>query len=534
MVSTLLGLTSPMLMRFLIDEALPGKNMDLVYFILALSVGVLVLQNIVMALQEYLFGYIRNRLGYDLRMALFRRLSERGILFFHKKNVGELMTRIFTEVRDVLSLFSSTLVKLLTEIVGFVGTLIIMLFLSWKLTIVACFSIPLIVLGLKYFNPKFQKNNRKIMEDYAQASNVLQENLQGISVFKYFNKERYGIARFSKGLHNLIVSQMKLVGIGILNSQFLSSVYAIAPTVLIIWGGKMIIDGGMSIGDFVAFYSLLGRLYAPVRSLANLNVELQRTTVAFKRFYELLHSIGEDEQNQTKQLVEGIDSQIGLKGITFAYNQDQEKLLDNFSMTLKPGQMVGIVGRNGIGKSTLFGLVSGQYQPMKGEVTLDGLSIKDIKKGSLQNILGIVPQEAYLFHTSIKENIFFGRRNLSVEKIDELAEMLNIKDFFDTLPNGYLTQAEKNGENFSGGQRQKIGIIRALIHDPKIILLDEATSAIDVETEEAFFEWLHKNKKDKIILYISHKPHLLQYADRIIRFEDVNDITIEENCEMIS
>ncbi|MCK4260688.1 MAG: ABC transporter ATP-binding protein [Halanaerobiales bacterium] len=534
LLSTLLGLTSPLLMKYLLDFALVDKSMELVYIILAISLGVLVAQNTVSIFQEYIFGYIRNRLGYDLRMALFDKLSEKDILFFHKKNVGELMSRIFQEVRDVLSLFSTTLIRLVTEIVSFVATIAIMFSLNWQLALIVCFSIPLVVIGLKYFNPKFQKGNREIMENYAQASNVLQENLQGISILKYFRKERYGVLRFSKSLHTLINSQMKMVYFGILNGQFMSYVYAIAPTALIVFGGKLVIEGIMTIGSFTAFYSYLGRLYGPVRSLAHLNIELQRTLTAFNRYYELLHDFDESGDEGERVLLDKINNEIELKGITFAYNEEQDKLLDDFSLTLKPGQMIGIVGRNGIGKSTLFGLVTDQYKPMEGKVSIDSIPIGSLKRKSLQQLFGVVPQETYLFNLSIMDNIKLGRRDLSFKKIDELAEMLNIRDFIESLPEGYDTIAEKSGENFSGGQRQKIGIIRAMAADPQVILLDEATSAIDVETEEEFFEWLAKNKKDKIILFISHKPHLLRYADKIIRFEGVNEIAIEESCEMIS
>lgn len=532
--TTLLGLTSPYLMGLLIDHALLKKNMHLVYVLLGISVAVLVVQNLTMIVQERLFGYISNRLSYDLRMALFSRLMHRDILFFQKKNVGELMSRIISEIRDVLSLFSTTLLRVSTELFSFIGTVVIMFFLNWQLTLISCLSIPLIVITMKYYNPKLQAANKKIMDNYAGTSNVLQENLQGIGVYKHFRKERYGILRFSQSLHQLIDSQMSVIRIRIINSQLMSYIYALAPTVLIVYGGKQVIDGVMTLGAFTAFYSYLGRLFMPVRSLANLNVELQQTLVAFYRFYDLLHTFGSNEDGQDKVLLERVEERVELKNVTFAYNESQEKLLHDFSLTLQPGQMVGIVGRNGIGKSTLFGLLSGQYKPEAGEVLFDGTPVTQIKVGSLQETFGVVPQDSYLFNMSLKENITLGRRYMDEGRIEELARMLNLQDFIDTLPDRWETVAEKNGENFSGGQRQKIGIIRALVHDPQILFLDEATSAIDVETEEAFFEWLAQNKGDKIILYISHKPHLLKYADRIIRFEGVNDVVVDDCCEMIS
>ncbi len=533
-ISTLLGLTSPLLMGLLIDHALTNRDMRLVYIILAISLTVLVLESSFMALQDYLMGYIRSRLAYDLRIALFKRVVKRDIFFFQKKNVGELMSRIINEIRDVLSLFSSTMLMILTQFITLAGTMGIMFYLNWKLASIAILAIPLVVLVMRYFNPRLRKGNRKVMEDYAQSSTVLQENLQGIAIFKNFRKEWFGVLRFSKALHALINSQMKMVFVRIINSQLLSYIYAIAPAALIIFGGKMVIEGHMTIGAFVSFYGYLGRLYQPVRSLANINVELQQTVVAFQRFYDLLHSFDGEDDGESKFDLMKVEKQIEMKGITFKYDAEQELLLDEFSLSLQPGEMIGIVGRNGIGKSTLFGLLTGLYQPLKGSVEIDGLPVSMVKKGSLQGLYGIVPQDTYLFNMSILDNIALGRRNLSLEKIDQLADMLNLKDFIDTLPDKYETVAEKNGENFSGGQRQKVGIIRALVNDPQIVLLDEATSAIDVETEDAFFKWLAENKKDKIIIYISHKPHLLQYADRIVRFESLNNITIEESCEMIS
>lgn len=533
-LSTLLGLTSPLLMQLLIDHALVEKRMDLVYVILSISVAVLVVQNLITIVQEQLFGYISNRLGYDLRMALFKRLVERDILFFHKKNVGELMSRIISEVRDVLSLFSTTLLRVSTEVVSFVGTIAIMMVLNWQLTLISCLSIPLIIWSMKYYNPRMREGNQKVMNDYNHTSNVLQETLAGIGIFKHFRKERYASLRFSQSLHELIKSQMYMVRLRIINSQILSYVYALAPTVLIVYGGSMVIKGVMTMGAFVAFYSYLGRMYAPVRSLANLNVELQQTLVAFYRFYDLLHTFSDEDEGVVKADLPQVKQRVEMKNVTFAYNDVQEKLLENFSLSMEPGQMIGIVGRNGIGKSTLFGLIAGQYQPEKGEILLDGIPVRRVNKHSLQKMFGVVPQDSYLFNVSLIDNITLGRRHLSLERVEELAAMLNIKEFVDSLPEGWNTMAEKNGENFSGGQRQKFGIIRALIDDPQILFLDEATSAIDVETEEAFFEWLSRNKQEKVILYISHKPHLLKYADRIMRFEGYNEIAVEESYELIS
>lgn len=532
--TTLLGLTSPLLMGLLIDHALVKKDMHLVWVILTASMSVLIAQNVFMIFQDKLFGYINNRLGYDLRMALFEKMVERDILFFHKKNVGELMSRILSEVRDVLSLFSTTILRVATEVFSFLGTVGVMMFLNWKLTLISCMSLPLVVVTLKYYNPKLQENNRRVMDSYVHASNVLQENLQGIGIFKHFRREGYGILRFSQSLHKLITFQMHGVNLRIWNTQILSYIYAVAPTVLIIFGGKMVIDGVMTMGAFVAFYSYLARLYAPVRSLANINVELQQTMVAFFRFYDLLHTFDLKEEVSEKIDLPRVKKQIELKNITFAYTDEQEKLLQNFNLTLRPGEVIGIVGRNGIGKSTLFGLISGQYKPEEGEVLFDGIPLKQVRKGSLRELFGVVPQDSYMFNVSLQENITLGRRNLSMEKIDKLAEVLNIKDFVETLPAGYQTMAEKNGENFSGGQKQKFGIIRSLVHEPQIILLDEATSAIDVQTEEAFFEWIAKNKGDNIVLYISHKPHLLQYADRVIRFEGLNEVIVEDSEDFVA
>lgn len=532
--STLLGLTSPLLMGLLIDNALTNRNMRMVYIVLAISLTVLVLESCFMALQDYLMGYIRSRLSYDLRMALFKRIVKRDIFFFQKKNVGELMSRIISEVRDVLSLFSSTLLLVVTQSITLFGTMGIMFYLNWKLAVIAVIAIPLVVISMRYFNPRLRKGNKQIMENYAQTSTVLQENLAGISIFKSFRKEGFGVWRFSKILHKLISSQMRMVFVRIINSQILSYIYAIAPAALIAIGGKMVIEGSMTVGAFVSFYGYLGRLYQPVRSLSNVNVELQQTLVAFYRYYDLLHSFSEESDISEQSHLPEVTDRVKLTGITFRYDADQSNLLEDFSLSLQPGQMVGIVGRNGIGKSTLFGLLTGIFQPVEGKVTLDGKLISQIKKGSLQALYGVVPQDTYLFNMSLYENILLGRRNLSLEKIDQLAEMLNISDFIATLPKGYETIAEKNGENFSGGQKQKIGIMRALVHDPQIILLDEATSAIDVETEDTFFQWLAENKTDKIILYISHKPHLLKYADRVIRFTESNQVIVEEVCELIS
>lgn len=526
--STLLGLTTPLLTGLLIDHALKQENMSLVYIFLGISLGCLLIQNLLLILQDHLFGYIRNRLSYDLRMALFKQIMNQDIFFFQQKNVGELMSRIIQEVRDVLALFSNTFIRILIQLISFLGTFGVMFYLNWKLTIFASLIIPLLILTMHYFNPRLKECNKEILENYAQSSTVLQQNLQGVGTLKNYHKEGFGSLRFAKSLHILIKSQMRMVYLRIFNTQALSYLYAIGPAVLVLFGSKLVINHQMTIGVFVAFYGYLNRFYLPVRSLAIINVELQQTLVAFYRYYDLLHSFGGKKEDLLKQQYTLVKEQIKLDNITFSFDKEKGCLIKDFSLELKPGTIIGITGRNGIGKSTLFGLISGLYEPFRGFVKIDGIPIRELKKSSLQKLFGIVPQETYLFNMSIMDNIALGSRNLSQQKIDQLAKMLNIYDFIESLPDGFATKAEKNGENFSGGQRQKIGIMRALVHDPQILLLDEATSAIDVETENNFFTWLAENKNNKIIFFISHKPHLLQYADIIVKFADNNNISIEE------
>ncbi|MDU1348752.1 ABC transporter ATP-binding protein [Clostridium butanoliproducens] len=519
-ISSVLLLINPYIFKLIIDKALIIRNeKNLILFAGVFSICYFFNRVISIFLSKNL-SFLRNRLDYDLSLALLENILKQNSYFFQKMRTGEILQRVLNEVTNVKNIFTDLIINLITQLVTFIIVAIIMFRLNVKLTLISLILVPLIYLHFKYFNPKIRSTQKQTRMETAMLTNVLQEHIQGIDVIKVFHKEKFTLLKYGQALHKVILKYVDMVYWQTLSQQILSLLYILSPITLLVLGGKSVISGKMSIGEFVAFYTYISKLYSPIKAITDINIEIQKANIAVERFVEIYYK---DSDDRVQSIAKSkLINQIEIKNLSYSHPKNKE-LFSNLNFKLKKGNMICIIGKNGTGKTTLLNILMGIYKDYKGEICIDGVNICNINWKNKAKLFSIVPQNSYLFNNlSIYENITFKKNCKDKNEITKLAKILNIYDYIIGLENGYQTIVTKNGDGFSSGQKQKIAILRGLYNNADIIILDESTSAFDIVSEKIFFNYLESIKRDKLILYISHNKELIHYADDVIDLDQFN------------
>lgn len=516
-ISSALLLINPYIFKLIIDKGLMIKSEKNLIILISLFLACYFFNGIFGIFLNKNLSYLRNRLDYDLSIALLKKILKQDTYFFQKMRNGEILQRVLNEVTNVKNIFTDLIINLITQVVTFIIVTIIMCKLNVKLTLISLMLVPFIYLHFKYFNPKIKSTQKQIRIETAMLTNVLQEHIQGIDVIKIFHKEKFTLLKYGESLHKVILRYVDMVYWQTLSQQVLSIIYILSPIMLLILGGKCVINGRMSIGEFVAFYTYTSKLYNPIKVITDINIEIQKANIALERFVEIYYKdIDDNLDNESKAKLE---SEIEIKNLSYSHPESKD-LFSKISFKLKKGNMVCIIGKNGTGKSTLLNILMNIYKKYDGEILIDGIDVRNFNNKSIKKLFSVVPQNSYLFNNlSIYENITFKKYKKREEYIEKLASILNINDYIYSLDNGYKTIVTKNGDGFSGGEKQKIAILRGLYNNSDIIILDEATSAFDGSSEKNFFNYLQSIKHNKLIIYISHNKELVSYADVVINLD---------------
>ncbi|GMG96709.1 peptidase domain-containing ABC transporter [Tepidimicrobium xylanilyticum] len=511
----ILNLYKPHIYRLIIDEGLILKNMETLLTLSSIFIVCYILESFFSICLTRDLSYLKNRIDYDLSTALYNKILKQDMYFFEKIRSGELIQRVLGEISNITNLFSDLLISLLSQILLIILVIIIMFKINIILTLITLMVIPLIIVHFKFFNRKIRENQFQVRAKTSELTNRLQEHIEGITIIKANHREKMSCLIFSRHLHELIKEHVNRVKLVTINNQVLSFLYTIAPISLLLIGGISVIDGQMTLGSFISFNMYIGKLYNPINAVAKINLEFQKSIVALERFCEIYLFKNEDNTNSKKKKKNYVNEGIHFINVNFSHNNTL--IIKNFSYTFQKGKIICIIGKNGIGKSTLIQLICGIYTIKDGNILIDDIPIREIDNMSLRKLFGIALQNAFLFNNmSIAQNLTFGRHYYNEQRIAELADILNITKDIDELDYGYKTLVKRNGDIFSEGQKQKLNIIRALYNDPQILLLDEPTSSIDYETSIKFYEYLKKIREDKIIICVTHKKEMLDFADEVI------------------
>jgi ATP-binding cassette, subfamily B, bacterial MsbA len=503
--------------KLIIDNALPNADLRLAGAYIAGMLGVALGTNVLNAAQLYLDQWIGQRVVFDLRAKLYDHLQSQSMSFYDANQTGQLMSRVTNDVQQVQSYLTQGISRLVNTFVTLGINLAIMLYLDPVLTLVAMTVTPLVVY--------FQKRMATVMDLYrvlsrqqAQLNVVLQENVTGIKLVKAFDREDFESERFNKVNWGIRQGRMRtsmnrnIAGAGQEFATYLSAI------IIIVFGAYRVMEGHISIGSLAAFYSYVLAMWSPVRWMTFINQMAQQATAAGERIFEIIDAPFDVAEKPNAVALTRLDGKIEFQDVSFAYGKSAP-LLRGVSFVAEPGKTLALVGPSGSGKTTLINLIPRFYDVSTGAVHVDGHDVRDVTLESLRSQIGMVMQETFLFNMTIGENISFGKPEATQAEIEEAARAANAHDFIAELEEGYDTFTGERGVRLSGGQRQRIAIARAILVDPRILILDEATSSVDNRTDYLIRQALDELMQGRTTIVIAHRLSTVQRAHQILVME---------------
>ncbi|WP_341226424.1 ABC transporter transmembrane domain-containing protein [uncultured Arcticibacterium sp.] len=477
--------------------------------------GILILQGIFSFLRVYIFSYVSQNVSADVRRKVFNKLISLPINFYEKNRVGDLISRITSDVSSFQSILSVTLAELFRQVVTLIVGIAIILYISWKLTLFMLLTFPIVVVAAFVFGRYIRVFSRKVQEKLADSNAMVSETLQSISVVKGFTNEKVESEKYDESMSDVVALSIKSA---IFRGGFISFsiVGLFGGIMLVVWyGGGLVFQNEIQLADLMSFLFYTAFIGASVNGLGDIYSQIQSSVGASERILEILDESSEVDLNKNRNTVK-IKGAIEYKNVAFAYpSRTDLPVFKDFSLSIKPGEKIALVGQSGAGKSTVVQLLLRFYDINSGDILIDGKSIKEQDVTNLRQNMAIVPQEVILFGGTIKENINYGRLDATEEEINEAAKKANALEFIDRFPEGLDTIVGERGVKLSGGQRQRIAIARAILKDPAILLLDEATSALDSESENLVQEALDELMKNRTTIIIAHRLGTVKNVDQI-------------------
>jgi ATP-binding cassette subfamily B multidrug efflux pump len=521
-IESLLELAPPFITKLAIDRYIaPGGEVapELRHAGLLKVVGFLAGALVIGFFASYLHGLIMSLVGqrvmFDMRMQIFRRLQRLDIPYFDRNPVGRLMTRLTNDVETLNEMFTSGVVAILLDVLTLTGIVGVLLWLNWKLALITFVVLPLLYVAAHFFRIKARDSYRNVRVRLASLNTFLQENVTGMSVVQIFNRERPQFRRFShlnKDLYNAHIQSIMAYAVFYPMVEFLS---AVAIALIIAFGGMDVLTGAMTFGSLVAFIQYAQRFYRPISDLSEKYNILQSAMASSERIFGVLDREPRivDPANPTP--IPHRPTEVRFENVTFAYNKD-DTVLHDVSFTVGAGEKVAIVGYTGAGKTTIISLLSRFYEVEQGRILVDGVDIKNYRLADLRHHIATVLQDVFLFSGSVAHNIHLGNKEIDDAKIRDVARYINAERFIERLPNKYDENVGERGSSLSVGERQLLSFARALVYDPKILVLDEATSSVDTETEFLVQDALRKFMAGRTSIVIAHRLSTIRYVDRIL------------------
>ncbi|HEY1654320.1 MAG TPA: ABC transporter ATP-binding protein [Candidatus Tumulicola sp.] len=535
-VAAVLGLIPGFVIARIIDVAIPSRNVAE----LGIDVGLILASALAAAVVGVLQGYLNSLVGEgimrDIRTQLVAHLHRMPLAFFTGTKTGEIMNRVSSDVDNVDNVVTGTLTSIVTNLVTIVATLVAMFVWNWRLALLSIVVVPLMILPLGPVGRRMYDVRKKTREKRDQIESITQETLSisGITLIKSFARESYERARFYDVGSRLMRLEIDLAMVG---RWFLASVTAmviVGPALVWFGGGWYAIAGGLQVGVIVAFVSFIqGRLYGPAAALAGIQVQIVSALAVFERIFDYLDMTPEQYDPPNAIAPSEVRGEIEFEDVGFAYDPSRT-VLDGISFRIAAGQAVAFVGPSGGGKTTITQLVPRFYVPQSGRVTIDGHDVGAFALEGLRRNVGIVTQETYLFHDTIANNLRYGKPDATDAELRAAARSANIADFIAALPDGYETIVGERGHKLSGGERQRLAIARVLLKDPRILILDEATSSLDSENEAAIQAALVTAMRGRTSLVIAHRLSTILAADTIFVVDGGRIVETGRHAELLA
>jgi len=518
--SSVVGLASPFLLRAVIDNALPDRNVRLLAWLVAGMVAVAAVTSAFGVIQTWISTRVGQQVMHGLRTSVFAHLQRQSIAFFTRTRTGEVQSRITNDVGGMESVVTSTATSIAANLTTAVATAAAMVALSWRLSLLSLVVMPPAI----YLSRKVARMRRAItmqqQRELADLNVTVEEGLSinGVQLAKTMGTGPALIRRFTASSARLIDLELRSQLAGRWRMASLSIIFAAIPAIIYLAAGLPVTAGTVSIGTLIAFTTLQNNLFRPITGLLSTGVSVVSSLALFARIFEYLDLPVEIDDPAHPLPVEPdlISGHVRLEDVSFSYAGADRPALSGVSLDVPAGTTLALVGETGSGKTTLGGLIARLYDPSAGRVTIDGIDLRDMRLADLADVVGVVSQETYLLHTTVRENLRYARPEATDAEIEDAARAARIHDLIAGLPDGYDTMVGSRGHRFSGGEKQRIAIARTLLRDPRVLVLDEATSALDTETERAVQQAFDTLAQGRTTITIAHRLSTIRDADQIV------------------
>lgn len=521
LVGGVIGLVPPLIMKEIIDTALPEGDLRQLLYLVALMVLLPLVSGLLGVWQNHENTKVGQGVMRDLRQSLFANLQRQSMSFFTDAKSGEIIQRLTGDVQAVQNVVTTLIVSAVTQSIIVVTSIIILFVLDWRLAILATVILPLFILPVRKVSEVRKRLRGETQKVRGEMSARLGEifGVSGAMLTRIFQQEPSQQKQFTLLNEKVMNLELRLNLVGRWYGMVIGVLGPIGTALIYLYGGWKVIEGTMTIGSIIAFSAYLGRLYGPVGTLLNLRVEVGTALGVFQRLFEYEDLEPEVKDSERARPLPPIRGDVEFRNVSYAY-QPGRYALQNVAFEARPGEVVAIVGPSGAGKSTLIGMLARLYDPTEGAITVDGYDIREVTLDSLRKQVAFVTQESFLFHATVKENLLFARQEASPEEVEEACRKAYIHDMIAALPEGYDTTVGERGHRLSGGERQRLAIARAILKNPRILILDEATSHLDSASEAYVQAALDELMRGRTTLVIAHRLSTILSADRIVVLED--------------
>jgi len=510
-----LAAVRPRLTPIAIDDMIVNKNLPGLQLIALILIGTLILQGLIQYAMTYLTSWIGQKIIYDLRKRIYEHTINLNLKFFDKNPIGRLVTRVTNDVEVLFEVFSSGLVTAFGDILTIVWILYFMFTLDTNLTLVTLAVLPLLVYATSVFRKAVRNSYRRIRVLIASINTYIQEHITGISVVQFFGKEKRTVDEFEKINREHTEENKKSILYYALFFPVVELLGAIAVGSIIWYGGGEVLQKAITVGVIISFVQYTEMFFRPIRDLAEKYNILQTAMASSERIFNLLDTKNPITDKENPVIINDVKGKIEFKNVWFAYNDD-DFVLKNVNFTINEGEKIAIVGHTGAGKTTIINLINRFYDVNKGEIKLDNININNLNQKELRKNIGVVLQDVFLFSGDIKYNIDLGNKSITEERIQTAIDNVGLRKFIDELPDGIYHKVNERGSTLSVGQRQLISFARALAYDPKILVLDEATSSVDTQTEILIQIAIQRLIEGRTSIIIAHRLSTIQSCDKII------------------
>ncbi len=527
-----LALVPPLIQKAIVDEVIGGRSLARLGPLVALMVGVYLAQKVVESGDMFLRHALGEKFIFDLRVRLYAYLQRLSLSFFERTSTGELMSRVTNDVNALEQFVTHGVALTAVDLLRLVGSAGILLALEWRLALLVLLPVPVLGLLLRAFNTRVRPIYRRVRARLGDINAQLQDNLSGIRVIQAFGREEQALERFASDSEGYYRARVR--GIRYWSTFFpaIGFIAALGTVAVMGAGSLMVVRDALSLGTLVAFLSYITAFYEPVNRLTEVDNVFQEAIAAGERIFELLDTAREIEDAPDAVDLPTVRGEVAFEGVYFAYGDGDEVLCD-INFHIAPGEVVALVGPSGAGKTSIANLLCRFYDPLRGRVTLDGYDLRKVRLRSLRQHVAVVLQDAFLFNATVRENLLFGKPDATDEELVAAAKAAFAHDFITALPDGYDTEIGERGVRLSGGQKQRLALARAILADPRILILDEATSSVDAEAEYLIQQALDEVLRGRTALVIAHRLSTIRNADKIIALDRGNICEVGDHDDLI-